>query len=108
MFGDRSDGNRHRYRAAGTHFDVLRFDDSDKASQSAGMKSLEVMVYIGENPSRAPKQYRLATVASRTPAVITFDAEDGGKTANYLLRWLNTTDEPGPWSQVISATIPAV
>ena len=34
--------------------------------------------------------------------------EDGGKLAHYLLRWVNTKGETGPWGQVASATIPAV
>ncbi len=90
---------------------TLMFSDSTtptRRAKPAGVKSCEVMVYIGENASRDPKQYRLATITTRTPVVISFEPEDGGKTANYLLRWLNSTDEPGPWSQIINATIPAV
>ncbi len=33
--------------------------------------------------------------------------EDGGKTARYVLRWVTTTGEKGPWSETASATIGA-
>jgi hypothetical protein len=30
---------------------------------------------------------------------------DAGKTARYMLRWVATTGEKGPWSETASATI---
>ncbi len=33
--------------------------------------------------------------------------EDGGKTAHYMLRWVATTGEKGPWRETASATIGA-
>jgi len=29
----------------------------------------------------------------------------GGKTAVYMLRWVNTRGEKGPWSEVAAATV---
>jgi hypothetical protein len=29
------------------------------------------------------------------------------QTAHYALRWINTRSQPGPWSETVSATIPA-
>jgi hypothetical protein len=39
--------------------------------------------------------------------VTEFDGADGGKTAHYMLRWINSRAETGPWSQTVSATIGA-
>jgi hypothetical protein len=36
-----------------------------------------------------------------------FTGPDGGKTAHYMLRWLSTRGEAGPWSETASATIGA-
>jgi hypothetical protein len=36
-----------------------------------------------------------------------FRAADGGKTAVYMLRWVNTRGEKGPWSDVTTATVAA-
>lgn len=72
------------------------------------VSACEIYVAVGAVPPTDPKQYRFVGLSTRTPEVVTFESEDGGKTANYLLRWVNTKGEAGPWSQVISATVPAV
>ena len=36
-----------------------------------------------------------------------FDGADGGKQAHYMLRWVNTRGETGPWSETATATIGA-
>ena len=40
-----------------------------------------------------------------TPYPSTHPGAQTGKKANYLLRWVNSTGDKGPWSGVISATI---
>lgn len=32
---------------------------------------------------------------------------DGGKNAHYMLRWVNTKEQKGPWSETATATIGA-
>jgi hypothetical protein len=41
----------------------------------------------------------------RSPHLCEHEAEDTGKTAYYILRWVNTHSEKGPWSDAVSATI---
>ena len=36
-----------------------------------------------------------------------FKAGDGGKTAVYMTRWINTRGEKGPWSEITTATVAA-
>ena len=36
-----------------------------------------------------------------------FNAGDGGKTAVYRPRWVNTRGEKGPWSEIATATVAA-
>jgi len=36
---------------------------------------------------------------------IDFPAADGGKNAHYLLRWVNSKGDKGPWSETASATV---
>ena len=45
-------------------------------------------------------------LGSATPYLQPHDAGNAGKTACYALRWENTRGETGPWSDVVSATIP--
>ena len=63
---------------------------------------------VADVPPDDPKQYRFVKLATRSSDQVTFEAADGGKTANYLLRWVSTKGEAGPLSQVTSATVPAV
>ena len=36
-----------------------------------------------------------------------FKAGEGGKTAVYMLRWVITQGENGPWSEIMTATVAA-
>ena len=73
-----------------------------------GVRGCEVFCAVADNPPTNPEDYRFVAFSTRTPELIKFKSQDGGHTANILLRWVNTKGEPGPWSQVASATIPAV
>lgn len=42
---------------------------------------------------------------TRIPAVTEFTGPDGGQTPRYMLKWLSTRGEAGPWSETASATI---
>ena len=90
---------------------TLSFSDSStptRRAKPAGVTGCEVYLFIGDDTPQSPSRYTFRLLATRTPQRIDFADEDAGKTANYLLRWVNTKGEHGPWSQIISATIPAV
>ena len=44
---------------------------------------------------------------TNTPCTTDFDGADSGKQAHYMLRWVNTSGETGPWSETATATIGA-
>jgi hypothetical protein len=44
---------------------------------------------------------------TRSPYVLDFSGSDGAKNAHYILRWVNTRGQKGPWSETVSATIGA-
>ena len=73
-----------------------------------GVTGCEVYVAVADHAPKNPEDYRLATIATRDHADVNFKAADGGQTAHYLLRWVNTRGETGPWSPVFSGTVPAV
>ena len=62
---------------------------------------------VGQPPSADPAALTFLAVDSRTPYVAQYDGTDGGKTARYLLPWVSTTGEKGPWSETPTATIGA-
>lgn len=71
-----------------------------------GVSGCEIWVKIGTAPVDPSELTYLAT-DTRTPYTAVFDGADGGKIAHYMLRWVNTRGERGPWSQTVSATITA-
>ena len=47
------------------------------------------------------------TLTTRPTLRTDFQAADGGKTAVYMLRWVSTRGEKGPWSEIATATVAA-
>ena len=44
---------------------------------------------------------------TRRPYAADYPGTDANKIAHYMLRWVNTRGEKGPWSETASATIGA-
>lgn len=95
---DTSERLRHRldYRDSAT---------PTRRAKPAGVKGCEIYLYIGPEAPADPNAFRLLTLDAASPYTVEHNAADIGKTAHYLLRWLSTQDEPGPWSDTIHATI---
>ncbi len=58
-------------------------------------------------PPVDPSELTFLAVDTRTPYTTDFDGSDGGKQAHYMLRWVNTRGETGPWSETATAMIGA-
>jgi hypothetical protein len=87
---------------------TVSFRDSqtpDSKAKPEGYRGCQIWVFIGTEPPTSLEQLHYVATDTRTPYVLQFDAEDAGKTAYYRLRWVNPRDEPGPWSELIVATI---
>ncbi len=69
--------------------------------------SAENWVKVGDPPPTDPSELSFLSVDTRTPYVANFSGADGGQTAHYMLRWVSTGGEKGPWSETASATIGA-
>lgn len=83
-------------------------DENTPSSRAkpAGASGCEVWMKIGAAPTDPSELTYLAT-DTRTPYTVVFEGADAGKVANYMLRWVNSRAERGPWSQTVSATITA-
>jgi len=88
-----------------------------RRAKPAGVFGVEVRVAL--RPAGAPvptdlDAYLFVGVFTRSPATLIYDgttpglpADAGGQTAHYQLRWLNAKGQPGPWGQIVSATVGA-
>jgi len=54
-----------------------------------------------------PSAFTFVGLDTRTPFTVEYGGDNGGKQANYILRWINSRGEKGPWSETYSATIAA-
>ena len=59
------------------------------------------------DPARDPSSFTFLTMTTRPSFRAEFKADQGGKTAAYMARWVNTRGEKGPWSEVTTATVAA-
>jgi len=60
---------------------------------------------ISETKPVDPEDYPHTVLSKRSGKLIIFDGENSGKRVWYILRWVNSRGEPGPWSPPFSGII---
>jgi len=70
-----------------------------------GVQGCEIWMKVGDPAPVGPRDVHYLALDTRTPYTVEFDAADAGKTAYYMLRWMSTRGETGPWSATVSGTI---
>jgi hypothetical protein len=70
-----------------------------------GVTHCEVWRKKGGAPPLDPVECELAGDPQKSPFVATYGAADAGKTVHYMLRFISTRGDPGPWSETVSATV---
>lgn len=70
-----------------------------------GVMGCEVWSKIGGATPADPNELTYLATDTRTPYTAVFAGADAGKTAYYMLRWVSTRGERGPWSQTVAATV---
>ena len=94
-----------------TH-ELLLVDESTPTSraQPKGVRGAEVWTAVvppGAPVPTDPAAFTYAGLATTSTLRRTYPAKDGGSTAAYLLRWVSTRDQPGPWSDPVVGTVAA-
>jgi hypothetical protein len=85
-------------------------DESTPTSRAkpAGVMGCEIWVAVsptGTAPPSEPGQLTFLSLDTATPYLAEYGGADAGKTAHYMLRWVRTNGDKGPWSETVSATI---
>ena len=92
---------------------TLRLSDESTPTRRArpkGVLGAEVWVKLVDPGTPAPTDpaaLGFLTMATKPTLRADFRIGDGGKTAVYMLRWVSTQGEKGPWSEVTTATVAA-
>jgi hypothetical protein len=72
-----------------------------------GVRGAQIWNFVGPTPPADPAEFQFVALDTKTPYLLEYEASDAGKLASYVMRWENTRGEFGPWSETVSATIPA-
>jgi hypothetical protein len=75
-------------------------------AKPAGVAFCELRVKIGGAPPAGPAECTFVATDSKAPYTYEFEPADANQTAHWMMRWVSTRNEPGPWSETVSATIP--
>lgn len=70
-----------------------------------GVHGCEVWMKLSNVAPTDASEFIFLATDTATPFVATFNSADVGKTAWYMLRWVNTRGERGPWSTTFSAMV---
>jgi hypothetical protein len=90
------------------HVLTLRDENSPtNRSRPVGVSGAEVCCYVNGTAPTDPRQCKLVAVAKKSTVRVEFEGADAGKNAYYMVRWVNSRGEKGPWSDTSSATVAA-
>ena len=81
-----------------------------RRARPAGVLGAEVWVKLVDADTPAPTDpaaLTFLTMTTKPSFRAEFKAGEGGKTAVYMARWVNTRGEKGPWSEITTATVAA-
>jgi hypothetical protein len=91
----------------------IRFTDEatpTRRAKPAGVMGCEIWVKVAAAGEPAPigaDGLSFVSLDTASPYIAEYDGTQGGQTAHYMLRWVKTSGEKGPWSETVSATITA-
>ncbi len=77
-----------------------------KKAKPFGVAGCELRYFVGATAPVDPDDFTFATIDTSTPYLLEFGPAQGGSMGHWVARWVNTRGEAGPWSDVVSATIP--
>ena len=70
-----------------------------------GVYGCQLWLKIGDSAPVGEAGCTLASIDTATPYLYEFEPEDAGKTAYWLLRWVSTRGDVGPFGVLVSAKI---
>jgi hypothetical protein len=75
-------------------------------SKPPKVHGFEVWHKVGGDPPANDSEWVYANFSSRSPLLINYPQTEVGKTVYYRFRWVNSRNQPGPWSEsYVSAVI---
>jgi hypothetical protein len=76
-----------------------------RKAKPAGVHGCEIWMKIDGNMPVDASELTYLTTDTSSPHTTTFEGKYAGKTVYYMMRWVNTRGEHGPWGSTISAMV---
>lgn len=76
-------------------------------AKPAGVNGAEIWVKVGGAAPTDPSELDFLALDTKSPYLSEYAGAQGNMVAHYMLRWVNTRGQKGPWSETVSATIGA-
>jgi hypothetical protein len=74
-------------------------------SKPANAHGFEIWRKVGGELPTTDEEFSYAGFSTHSPFTIDYPLSDTGKTVYYRSHWVNSKNQPGPWSKIISAII---
>ena len=87
---------------------TIRFFDEltpQSRAKPDGVMGCEIWVKVGDPVPVDPGELQFLTLDTASPHLVEYDGKSAGQKAHYMLRWITTRGDKGPWSETTSATI---
>jgi hypothetical protein len=84
------------------------FDEATPQSRAKpdGVMGCEIWVKVADPAPADASELQFLTLDTASPYIAEYDGKAAGQKAHYMLRWVTTRGDKGPWSETVSATIP--
>ena len=87
------------------HILHVRDSKSKSAGRPAHVAGFEIWRRIGGDTEPVITEMQLVEQAVHSPHALEYAFEERGKRVWYIMRWVNTRGEKGPWSEIVSVII---
>ena len=87
------------------YWDELTPNKRAKPDHTMGCEIWHILTAPGEAAPLDTTGYKSLGINTASPFIAEYGGADVGKMAHYLLRWISTTGETGPWSEILSAVV---
>jgi hypothetical protein len=74
-------------------------------SKPPKVHGFEVWRKVGGAPPASDTEWVYVNFSGRSPMLINYPLTEVGLTVYYRFRWVNSRNQPGPWSETVSAVI---
>ena len=69
------------------------------------MTGAETWMKVGDTPRADPRELGFLGLGTHSPHLAQYNAGQVGKKADYILGWVSSRGDKGPWSETARATI---